>query len=71
MEQKVNRVIRTCIELGDANPIISIHDQGAGGNANVRFQFPEKDDPFHYLISIRLPLLSPFYLFTLYLLLLQ
>ena len=35
MEQKLNRVIRACIELGDANPIISIHDQGAGGNCNV------------------------------------
>ena len=35
MEQKVNRVIRACVELGDANPILSIHDQGAGGNCNV------------------------------------
>lgn len=35
MEQKVNRVIRACIEMGDANPIVSIHDQGAGGNCNV------------------------------------
>lgn len=35
MEQKVNRVIRACVELGDRNPIISIHDQGAGGNCNV------------------------------------
>ncbi len=35
MEQKVNRVIRACVELGDANPIVSIHDQGAGGNCNV------------------------------------
>lgn len=35
MEQKMNRVIRTCVELGDANPVISIHDQGAGGNCNV------------------------------------
>jgi phosphoribosylformylglycinamidine synthase len=35
MEQKVNRVIRACVELGDGNPIISIHDQGAGGNCNV------------------------------------
>ena len=35
MEQKLNRVIRACIELGDANPIRSIHDQGAGGNGNV------------------------------------
>jgi len=35
MEQKVNRVIRACVEMGNNNPIISIHDQGAGGNCNV------------------------------------
>ena len=35
MEQKLNRVIRACVELGNDNPIISIHDQGAGGNCNV------------------------------------
>ena len=35
MEQKVNRVIRACVEMGDGNPIVSIHDQGAGGNCNV------------------------------------
>ncbi len=35
MEQKLNRVIRACIEMGDNNPIVSIHDQGAGGNCNV------------------------------------
>ncbi|MBM4128553.1 MAG: phosphoribosylformylglycinamidine synthase [Nitrospira sp.] len=35
MEQKVNRVIRACVEMGDENPIVSIHDQGAGGNSNV------------------------------------
>ena len=35
MEQKVNRVIRACSELGEHNPIVSIHDQGAGGNCNV------------------------------------
>jgi len=35
MEQKLNRVIRACVELGDSNPIRSIHDQGAGGNCNV------------------------------------
>ena len=34
-ENKMNRVIRSCIELGDRNPIVSIHDQGAGGNGNV------------------------------------
>ena len=35
MEQKVNRVLRACVELGELNPIVSIHDQGAGGNCNV------------------------------------
>lgn len=35
MEQKLNRAIRACIELGQDNPIVSIHDQGAGGNCNV------------------------------------
>jgi phosphoribosylformylglycinamidine synthase len=35
MEQKLNRVIRACVELGEKNPIQSIHDQGAGGNCNV------------------------------------
>ena len=32
MENKLNRVVRACVELGDLNPIVSIHDQGAGGN---------------------------------------
>lgn len=35
MEQKLNRVVRACMELGEKNPILSIHDQGAGGNGNV------------------------------------
>lgn len=35
MENKLNRVIRECIEMSENNPIISIHDQGAGGLANV------------------------------------
>lgn len=35
MGNRLNRVIRTCIEMGDDNPILSIHDQGAGGMANV------------------------------------
>lgn len=35
MENRANRVITTCIELGDDNPICSIHDQGAGGPSNV------------------------------------
>jgi phosphoribosylformylglycinamidine synthase len=35
MEQKTNKVIRACVEMGKDNPIVSIHDQGAGGNSNV------------------------------------
>ncbi|KAF2896068.1 hypothetical protein ILUMI_10112 [Ignelater luminosus] len=35
MENKLNRVVRACLELGKRNPIVSIHDQGAGGNGNV------------------------------------
>jgi phosphoribosylformylglycinamidine synthase len=35
MEQKMNRVMRACVEMKDANPIVSIHDQGAGGNCNT------------------------------------
>src|SRR4030065_901172 len=34
MEQKMNRGIRACAELGGKNPIQSLHDQGAGGNCN-------------------------------------
>ena len=42
MEQKMNRVIRACIEMGDDNPIVSAHDQGAGGPANVLKELVEK-----------------------------
>ncbi|XP_058099116.1 probable phosphoribosylformylglycinamidine synthase, chloroplastic/mitochondrial [Magnolia sinica] len=35
MSQKLYRVVRACVEMGEENPIISIHDQGAGGNCNV------------------------------------
>ncbi|XP_074839219.1 phosphoribosylformylglycinamidine synthase isoform X2 [Carettochelys insculpta] len=41
MEQKMNRVLRGCVELGDANPIVSLHDQGAGGNGNVLKELSE------------------------------
>jgi len=50
MEQKVNRVIRACSELGERNPIVSIHDQGAGGNCNV---LKEIVDPEGAVIEIR------------------
>ena len=43
MEQKLNRVIRACSEMGESNPIVSIHDQGAGGNCNVLKEIVEPD----------------------------
>jgi len=42
MEQKMNRVVRACVEMGENNPIVSIHDQGAGGPANVLKELVEK-----------------------------
>jgi len=42
MEQKMNRVIRACIEMGENTPIVSVHDQGAGGPANVLKELVEK-----------------------------
>lgn len=43
MEQKVDRFIRACIEMREHNPIISIHDQGAGGMCNVTKEIVETD----------------------------
>jgi phosphoribosylformylglycinamidine synthase len=38
MERRAQEVINACWALGDANPILSIHDVGAGGLSNA---FPE------------------------------
>jgi phosphoribosylformylglycinamidine synthase len=35
MENRMNRLLRSCIELGDNNPIQNANDQGAGGTANA------------------------------------
>jgi phosphoribosylformylglycinamidine synthase len=50
MEQKLNRVVRACIEMGEDNPILSAHDQGAGGPCNV---LTEITDPAGGIIEIR------------------
>jgi phosphoribosylformylglycinamidine synthase len=42
MEQKMNRVIRACNEMGDKTIIDVIHDQGAGGPANVLKELVER-----------------------------
>ncbi|MFC1907970.1 phosphoribosylformylglycinamidine synthase [Chloroflexota bacterium] len=50
MENKLNRVIRACVEMGDKNPILVVHDQGAGGPGNV---LTEIVDPAGGNINIR------------------
>jgi phosphoribosylformylglycinamidine synthase len=42
MEQKMNRAIRACIEMGKSSLIDVIHDQGAGGPGNVLKELVEK-----------------------------
>lgn len=42
MENKMNRLIAACVAMGGKNPIRSIHDQGAGGPANVLKELVEK-----------------------------
>jgi phosphoribosylformylglycinamidine synthase len=50
MENKLNRVIRTCVEMGEGNPLLVAHDQGAGGPGNV---LAELTDPAGGKINIR------------------
>ena len=50
MEQRVNRLMRACVELGDANPIVSSHDLGAGGDCNA---LPEIVEPAGAVIDLR------------------
>lgn len=35
MGGKLHRVVRACAERSEGNPLMAIHDQGAGGNGNV------------------------------------
>lgn len=41
LENRLDRFIRACVSLGVDNPILSIHDQGAGGMANVTKEIVE------------------------------
>ena len=50
MEQRVNRLMRACVELGGANPIVSAHDLGAGGDCNA---LPEIVEPAGAVIDLR------------------
>ena len=52
MEQKMNRVIRACIESSDNNIICSIHDQGAGGNGEVQVCLARSVQPLLFMFLI-------------------
>ena len=47
MQQKLHRVVRACYEH-ISNPILSIHDQGAGGNGNVLKEIVEPSGAIIY-----------------------
>ncbi len=53
MEQKMNRVVRACNEMGDKTLIEVIHDQGAGGPANVLKELVEKSGGWVDIRKIR------------------
>ena len=50
MEQRVNRLLRACVEMGEANPLVSVHDLGAGGDCNA---LPELVEPSGAVINVR------------------
>ena len=52
MANRLIRVIRACIELEKDNPISSIHDQGAGGMANVTKEIIASGDDTGAFINI-------------------
>ena len=53
MEQKMNRVIRACNEMGGKTLIEVIHDQGAGGPANVLKELVEEAGGWVEIRNIR------------------
>ena len=53
MEQKMNRAIRACNEMGGKSLIEVIHDQGAGGPANVLKELVEKSGGYVDIRQIR------------------
>lgn len=54
MENKLNRVIRACVELQKHNPIISIHDQGAGGMGNVTKEIVAENETAGAIVDLDL-----------------
>ncbi len=57
MENRVDRVVRSCVSMGKNNPILSGHDLGAGGTCNA---LPEIADPAGARIDLRrIPVADP------------
>ena len=54
MGNRLNRVIKRCCDMGDVNPIISIHDQGSGGLANVVKEIVYPNGGIIYLDNVTL-----------------
>ena len=54
MLNRMNRVIRACAERGAENPIVSIHDQGCGGNGNVLKEIVEENGASYDLANLSL-----------------
>jgi len=62
MENRVCRFIETCMRLENFNPILSIHDQGSGGMANVTKEiiYPRGADIYLKDVNIGDPSMSSF-----------
>ena len=54
MGNRLNRLMRACCDLKERNPIISVHDQGAGGNGNVLKEIVEPAGAEYDIRKVRL-----------------
>ncbi len=50
VERRVYCLVQSCIELGDRNPIVSLHDLGAGGSSNA---LPESVHPLGARVRVQ------------------
>ncbi len=47
VQRGVYEVVKTCIEMGEKNPILCAHDQGAGGQSVVGFEIGDTGVRYH------------------------
>ncbi|MDF1655208.1 MAG: phosphoribosylformylglycinamidine synthase [Coxiellaceae bacterium] len=59
MQRRAQEVINTCWAMGEDNPIVSIHDVGAGGLSNAMPELVEADDLGAYLDIRKVPIDAP------------